>query len=216
MASTASVRPRPGSRWFFRQHFILDFGVVNLETSSLIISQRCRTIQRTGVQVDAFRAAIPGLFEAFAQQDCAPAVTGELWQQSEILDFDVVTVMLEVEVPGGRALKVRHKQAQFGPVAPVAPLFKRPVQTVGPVPVAADGGVPEALEFWCRNFGFDDLEIRDLKFRDLKIRFAWVRFCYEFVAGIHLEMPDRVLHGSSVRDRDRMPQTERLKRTKRR
>jgi hypothetical protein len=153
--------------------------------------------------VNAFCARIPGLLEAFGQQDCAPTLAGELWQQSEILDFDVVIVTLEVEVPGGRALKVRHEQAQFGSVAPVAPLFERPVQAVGPVPVATDGGVPEVLEFWCWDFGLNHLEIRDLK-----ISFASVRFWYEFVAGIHLEIPDRVLHGSSVRDPDGTPQAD--------
>ncbi len=203
MISNNSVRPRPWSGWFFRHHFVLDFGVVNLETPSLVISQRRRTVQRTGVEVNAFRARIPGLLEAFGQQDCAPTVAGELWQQSEILDFDVVIVTLEVEVPDWRALKVRHEQAQFGSVAPVAPLFKRPVQAVGPVPVATDGGVPEALEFWCWDFRLDDLKILHLE-----IWFTWMRFWYEFVAGIHLEVPDRVLHGSSVRDRDRTPQAE--------
>ncbi len=125
----------------------LDVLVEDLEAARLVVRQRRRVVEAAGVHPHPAGAVEgPGPLDRGRQQMPADTHPDEVREQPEVGDLDVTILLaLELEVARRAAAAAGDPGLDLGTVEPRHPPLVRPGQPAHPVPLAAHGGVEEAI-----------------------------------------------------------------------
>jgi 2-methylcitrate dehydratase MmgE/PrpD-like protein len=189
--STTSTARRPTSSTRL-QIAQLDPLADDLESPAAVVRQRGGSVEVAGVDGHALRAPLPPAPDHRGQQPAAQPASLHAGQDPEVGQVHgAARLALQLAVAGRRAALVGEPQLQPGALGVVLPGGVVPGEAVGPVVLAADLEVEEAMQGAERDLGEPDLYLRARVARRLQPLWA-----------VLLEVPDaHGLHGAPFNQR---------------